>query len=336
MTEVTKTDPLVSVVLPTRNSKYLSRAVTSIINQSLTDFELIIISNDETSEFVKQTRLIASVDIRIVLLFEKTRGVVYATNKGLGFARGKYIARMDSDDVAFPTRLFEQVDFLEKNSDIGLVSCLVRYGGSQENGGFIRYVSWINHLISQQQIYLNQFVEFPIVNPSIMFRTSLLKKVGHYYEGDFPEDYEFFLRMQYLGVKMGKVSNYLLSWSDLPERLTKTDIRYSHAAFYKIKAKYLSKWLTLHNAHHPNIYVWGAGRLSRRRSDFLLENGLNIVKYIDFEENKSSNVISFEMIPNPDQCFVVSYVSNWGAREKIMEFLCNKGFVVGKTFILAA
>ena len=331
--EMGNSHPLVSVILPFYNAPFLRDSIESILNQSYSNFELILINNGSTDESCEVADSYSTLD-KVRIAEEPNRGVVYAANKGIQLAEGDFIARMDADDVADIRRLEKQINFFDDNPGLDVVSSLVDYLGSNENKGFIHYVDWINSIVSTEDIYLNQFVEFPMANPSTIFRKEVFEKFGLYKEGDFPEDYELFLRLQSSGIRMGKVSENLLSWRDSENRLTRIDKRYSQDAFFRIKSKYLARWLSEHNLFHPNVYVWGAGRLSRRRSDHLRKEGINVVKYIDLSER--NNTIYYQNIPDSSNAFIVSYVANRGARSEIRTFLNSRGFIEGKSYILAS
>lgn len=122
--------------------------------------------------------------------------------------------------------------------------------------------------------------------------------------------------------------------ADTPNRLTRTDDRYSHDAFYKVKAKYLAHWLADHNPHHPKVYLWGGGRVSRRRSDYLVAHGIEVVQYIDVKPK--ANALFYENIPAADEAFIVSYVANRGVRDQIRNFLLGKRYQEGLNFIMAS
>ena len=112
--------PLISVIMPCYNrEKYIVEAIESILNQTYTNFEFIIIddcSTDNTFEIVKEY---AKKDNRILALKkDKNYCYVHSLNKGIEIAKGKYIARMDDDDISLPERFEKQVEFLEKNEDI--------------------------------------------------------------------------------------------------------------------------------------------------------------------------------------------------------------------------
>ena len=113
--------PKISVVMPAYNAeKYIGEAIESILNQTFKDFEFIIINDgsvDHTKEIIREYN-----DPRIVLLEnDKNRGIVLSLNKGLDAATGKYIARMDADDIALKNRFERQVEYLDEHKDIGVL-----------------------------------------------------------------------------------------------------------------------------------------------------------------------------------------------------------------------
>lgn len=327
---------IVSVVLPFRNAEStLGSAIQSILDQTFEEFELILVNNASTDNSVEVVHSIK--DPRIRLVNEPKVGVVHAANRGLKEAKGDYIARMDADDWSAPTRLKRQVELLVHKPEIGLVSGIVENLG-EPTAGFKQYLDWVNQVRSPEQIFLNQFVEYPIVNPSIMFRRDLINRFGDYKCGDFPEDYEFFLRLSTGGVRMQKVNEVVLKWNDLPCRLTRTHPSYSEEAFNKIKSNYLASWLKKNNQFDPQIWVWGAGKQARKRSSELESHGIQILGYIDVSRKERSGdlpVIHFDDLPDLPDRFIVSYVSNWGARDEIKAYLKGRNWREGMDFILA-
>ena len=332
-------NPTVSVLLPYRNAENTLRdAIRSILGQSFTDFEVLLVDNQSDDEGARIAREMAELDPRIVLLHEPEVGIVHALRRGLSLARAPFIARMDADDISYPERLEVQYRFLAENPETGLVASQVDFEGNTEAKGIQAYVDWSNRLLSQQQIQLNRFVDAPLVHPSVMFRIKLLKAHGSYQQGDFPEDFELWLRWMEAGVGFEKIARPLLCWQDHPGRLTRGSERYRPEAFYRIKALYLNRWLQAHNPFYPEVVIWGAGRKSRQRSAMLEDQGCQIKAYIDIKADKTSTrpCIYYREIAAPGQYFVLSYVANQGQREKIRKFLMGKGYVEGVHFLLAA
>ncbi len=330
----------VSVILPFFNARStLNRALSSIADQTLGDFECILVNNnsndasrDIAEEWIKN-------DDRFKLIDEKRQGVVFASNAGTDLAKGKYICRMDADDWAYPDRLEMQAKFLDENPRIGVVSGQVDYVGHHENTqGFQRYVDLINSIQNEQQISLRRFIESPIINPSAMWRREVGEKEGMYRNGPFPEDYELWLRWLDAGVRMYKIPDKVIQWHDSDSRLTRTDRRYSDKAFYEIKTKYLARWLQNHNPHHPDVAIWGASRISRLRARLLEKEGVRISCYIDISGKRKLDkpVINYKEIPKPGAMFVLTYIRQANAREEIIRFLEEKGYEEGVDFLLVS
>lgn len=330
--------PLVSVIIPYFNAeKTLERAARSILVQTFSDLELILVDNNSSDQSIYIARQLAAEDDRALLLHEKKQGVSHAANTGNATARGKYIARMDADDYAYPERIHAQVKLLENNPRISVASCLVGHvGHHEETKGLESYTKWTNSLVSPEEIALNRFIESPVINPTLLFRRELLDMYGNYQHGDFPEDYELLLRWLGKGVRIQKIEQVLLDWHDSDTRLTRSDRRYRPDAFYKTKAQYLSKWMRYND--RPYFWVWGAGRISRKRVDFLINQGLFIEGFIDVKERQLPEYpcIHFNQFNWQAPSFILSYVGNRGVREEIRAFLNAKGKEEGVDYLLIA
>lgn len=143
-------------------------------------------------------------------------------------------------------------------------------------------------------------------------------------------------------MKIGKVARLLLTWNDPPRRLSRQDSRYEAASFYRCKAAFLARWIARNVEPSRALLIWGAGRLTRRRVDYLLASGVQISGYIDIDPRKIGRrfglhqVIGPADLPLPHRCFVIGYVGKQGARELVRARLCSKGFVEGRDFLMAA
>ena len=332
--------PKISVILPFYNAEAtLERAIQSIISQSFTDFECILINNNSTDASEQIAHKFVVADKRVKLISEKKQGVMFASNAGWDLSKGEYIARMDADDWSHPDRLELQNKFLDLNPDYGVVASLVKHvSHSEYTGGMKRFVEWSNSIITYKEILNNRFIELPIVNPTAMWRREVAMKHGMYLFGSFPEDYEMWLRWLENGVKICKLDKVLLNWHDSDDRLTRTDSIYSDNSFYKIKTEYLAKWLKTHNTFHPKVAVWGASKISRRRARLLESHGIEICCYIDTKKGRQLDhkIYYYQDIPSPEEIFVLTYIKQVEHREEIREFLPQKGFEEGKNFLLVS
>jgi len=181
--------PLVSVILPVYNDeKYILEALNSILEQTIKDIEIIIIddcSSDTT------TRLIESInDDRIVLVKnEHNIGLTRSLNQALRLAKGKYIARMDSDDISRPKRFATQIKYLERHPQIKLISCQTKSFGSQQ------MISRIEK--NPEKLKVAMLVRPVLAHPGFMMRCELVKQENFYYDENFSstEDYDFASRV---------------------------------------------------------------------------------------------------------------------------------------------
>jgi glycosyltransferase involved in cell wall biosynthesis len=332
--------PIVSVILPFFNAdQTLERAIESIASQSLTNFECILINNNSSDSSIEIAKRWVKKDKRFILIHEKKQGVMFASNAGSVKALGKYIARMDADDWSFPNRLELQSAFLDANPDYGAVSGLVEHIPHSENTkGFARYVEWVNSVQTYQEILNSRFIESPIPNPSAMWRKEVAEKHGMYEYGDFPEDYEMWLRWLGKGVRIKKLPELILKWHDSDTRLTRTNPIYSDSAFYRIKTKYLAEWLQKNNPFHPDIAIWGASRISRRRARLLKQYGIEIRNYIDIKRSRQldKDVIYYSEIPPPGKLFILTYIKQMNARDEIQDFLHERSYQEGRDYLLVS
>jgi glycosyltransferase involved in cell wall biosynthesis len=304
--------------------------------------ELICINDGSTDDTESAIAHAAQLDSRIKLISSEHLGVANAFNFGISKANGSYIARMDADDMMHPERLKKQVEFLQARPEIGVVSCLVNYGGDRNTQeGYARHVDWINSLVTHEEISLSRFVDSPVCNPSVMFRKELVAQYGGAVQGDFPEDYEMWLRWMDAGVRFEKIPEVLFTWNDIPSRLTRNDARYSTDAFERAKTDYLVKFIRTNNAQRRPLYICGSGRITRKKSELLQKSGLTIGGFLEIDTTKAGReyegipVIRFENRPDSNHAYIVNYVSVRGAREQLRNIFNAEGRTEGDDFVMA-
>ena len=125
--------PTISIVMPVYNCEnYLHEAIKSILEQTYTDFEFIIINDG--SEDNSEDIILSYADPRIIYIKnDKNMKIVKTLNKGISLSRGKYIARMDADDICYRDRLEKQLSFMEKHKDIDLCGSYAQNFGTRED-----------------------------------------------------------------------------------------------------------------------------------------------------------------------------------------------------------
>lgn len=190
--------PTVSVLMPVYNAAdFLSAAIESVLCQSYTDWELIVI-NDGSSDSSKA--IISQCTDSRIKYFENPRnlGLIETLNRGIDLSEGQFIARMDADDVSLPYRLQEQVEFLQKNNDFVMcgTNAYVIDNNDVETGR-------ITNLSENADLQINLLFSDPFIHPSMLIRKDAL--VENKYDKDYKhvEDYELWCRL----AKVGKIAN---------------------------------------------------------------------------------------------------------------------------------
>jgi len=197
--------PAVSVVMAVYNGQeYLNIAIDSILMQSFKDFELVIV-NDGSSDSTESIINTYS-DPRIVYVSQKNAGLANALNTGIAKAKGKYIARMDADDVAYFDRLKLQSEYLDKHKKVGLVG--TSYDVIEENNVII---DGSYHLDQPNDLKLEFLVRNPFGHGTIMARAEAFEKVGGYDPEQIVEDYELWWRIS-KHFQVANIANKLYAW----------------------------------------------------------------------------------------------------------------------------
>jgi glycosyltransferase involved in cell wall biosynthesis len=201
--------PKVSVVLPAFNSgRFIGQSVESILNQTFTDFELIIVddfSQDNTWTLIQEY---AKRDSRIIAVRnDKNINLSMTLNKGIAIARGIYIARMDHDDISLPNRLEKQVNFLDDNLKVGIVGSNIEIMDEiGTNIGFRKYN------LTDQAIRKKIFLYSPFCHPATVIRKTILNLAGNYKcEFNPAEDYELYFRIGMLA-EFANLDEFLLRY----------------------------------------------------------------------------------------------------------------------------
>ncbi len=186
--------PEISVLMSVYNAeKYIGQAVESILNQTYSNLEFVIVEDGSTDQSFNILQRYADRDSRILLIQNRENiGVVHALNLGLARVRGNYIARQDADDYSFPERLKQQLAYLESNPDCGAVGTCGLYIDPDGNSGGV-----INNPSSNEEIQRVLLDHMCFIGPTIMIRRDTLDAAGYYFsEGlDASEDYDLCLRL---------------------------------------------------------------------------------------------------------------------------------------------
>ncbi len=184
--------PQISVIMSVFNGeKYLADAIESILNQTFSDFEFIIIDDGSTDRSLKIINEFAQIDKRIqVVKNDNNIGLAASLNKGISLAKGEYITRMDADDVSLPERFEKQVVYLNTHQEIAVVAS--NYIRVDENNNVLRHT---NRPTTPSRIFFRLFFGDVIAHPTVMMRQKIFNKGFYKYNENYKtaQDYDLWL-----------------------------------------------------------------------------------------------------------------------------------------------
>lgn len=225
-------EPKISVCMAMYNAAlYLRECIESILSQSFTDFELLIVDDGSTDD---SKEIVNSYDDERIRLICNDHDYIAALNLLLREAKGKYIARMDADDIMLPYRLSAQYGYMEKHPEIGVLG-----GGMQQFGRLHGKLIPLSRITMQDMIN-----SCCIAHPTVMLRTSLIRSFGFHYEEEFKyaEDYRLWMQMFKENVLFRNIPSVLINY-----RVSETQISSVHSQTQMEKTNEIkkdgAKWL---------------------------------------------------------------------------------------------
>ncbi len=227
--------PQISVIMSVYNGEtYLEEAIMSVVNQTLKNWELIVIndcSTDKTAEILKE---LAEKDPRIkVHTNEVNLKLPASLNKAISLSSGKYIARMDADDICLPDRLYKQFEFMESHPEVSLSSpkFMTVKNGTYAPGG-------VGGRCDSEAIKAMLLVANPILHPGVIAKAEVMKKYNYDTTLTCTEDLELWTRMVIAGEKLEILPECLLIYRLHDKQITSTTLDRQHTEVLKIEEKY--------------------------------------------------------------------------------------------------
>jgi glycosyltransferase involved in cell wall biosynthesis len=213
--------PKISVLLPVYNAEpYLAETIDSVLAQTFSDFELIIINDGSTDRSADIIRSYS--DKRIRFIEQQNMGLSATLNKGIALARGEYIARQDNDDISLPERFRKQADYLDAHPSAMLL------GTSAEiiDDKGCRTGRTLDHQKSSVGLKYNLLFNNPFVHSSVMFRKAVIVSAGDYrVNNDFFEDYDLWSRIARVG-DVANLKERLLLYREVQSSMSRTTSDY--------------------------------------------------------------------------------------------------------------
>jgi glycosyltransferase involved in cell wall biosynthesis len=280
--------PLVHFAIPIRNVEpWLDEALGSLHAQTEPRWTATMVDDDSSDNTAAIAADWAARDPRMRLIQRGRLGLAAGPNLAIS-QRGEapFIARFDGDDVCSPDRVEKQLAFFSANPDVDILDSRFALNEEAEEsaGGMVRYRNWHDSIESHRDFAGEFLVENPICHPASMFRSEVLQRLDKpdapYRAGDFPEDYDLWLRLYRAGCRFHKLQERLVLWRDRPSRATRTDPAFRKEAFFGLKWDHLTKLLDIAS---ERIVVWGAKKGGKPWIRALSEAGHPPVAVVDID-----------------------------------------------------
>lgn len=332
--------PLVSVLIPARDAApTIGMALRTVQAQTISDWEVVVVDDGSTDSTAAIVEGLAVADRRIRLLRLPPTGIVGALNAGLALCRAPLIARFDADDLMHRDRFALQLSFLNAQPGLAGAGTLIRcFPRRSLRDGMLRYERWLNSVVEVETITHERFVESPLVHPSMMIRSTVLRAVGGWRDSRWAEDWDLWLRLFEGGHKLGKVPRRLHFWRDIPTRLTRTDARYAEGALVEARAHFLARG----PLKDRSAVLWGAGPVGKALLRALDREGARVEALIDVDPRKIHQIIhGRRVLPAAEvsrvrPAILLAAVGAEGARDEIRRAAHAAGFIEGADFFACA
>ncbi len=285
---------LVSILTPFKNtSEFLPECIISILNQTYSNWELLIINDHSTDNSYDIVNAFAEKDARIRLFNSDGIGLIAALLYAFPKCNGEFITRMDSDDLMPNHRLHDMVSDLRLHGRQHVALGLINYFSANNLGdGFARYERWLNGLISTGKNYTEIYKECVIPSPCWMVYHSDLVACNAFNPNRYPEDYDLAFRFYKHGYKCIATDKLGLHWRDYSMRASRTDANYADNNFIDLKLDY---FLELnYNATRP-LTLWGAGKKGKTVAKLLQKKGISFLWLCDNPKKIGHKIYDIEL-----------------------------------------
>ncbi|WP_297761571.1 glycosyltransferase family 2 protein [uncultured Muriicola sp.] len=316
---------LVSILIPFKNTElYLPECIASIQGQSYLQWEVIAVDDHSSDNSRQILKSIAEKDPRIKVHSNKGDGIIMAMRTAYSASSGRFITRMDSDDVMKPQKIKTMVSALQMSGPGHIALGKVRYfSASGISNGYRRYEEWLNNLTHTGSNFEERYKECVIPSPCWMLHKEDLDQCGAFNENRYPEDYDLAFRMFTSGLTCLPCDEVLHMWRDYDTRTSRTSEHYAQNYFLDLKVYYFLKleW----DANRP-LVIWGAGNKGKTVAKLLRKQKIPFYWVCD-NPNKIGKEIygqilsSYTVIGKMKNPKSIITVANAKAQKQIRSFL---------------
>lgn len=266
--------PKISILIPAKNAaKYLHDCLNSILEQTETNWECIVVNDNSTDNTLAILNEFAAKDKRFIIFSNTKNGVITALRLAYAKCSGELIHRMDADDIMPKHKLAILKQSLIEYGKGHIATGKVKYFSESTLGdGYKKYELWLNHLTETGSNFSELYRECVIASPCWMVFRSDFEKCGGFNSDIYPEDYDLVFRFYEAGLRCLPSSEVLHLWRDYAVRSSRTSTLYADNRFLDIKCFYFLK--LNFNKNRP-LVIWGAGRKGKAIAKYLIRENID-------------------------------------------------------------
>lgn len=280
---------MISILTPFKNTEeYIAECINSVINQSYSDWEMLLVNDHSTDNSYQIVKEFAQKDPRINVLQNKGEGIIPALQQAYLNASGDKITRMDSDDIMPKDKLYQLNKTLENSGKNHIAVGMVKY--FRDDGisdGYLKYERWLNQLCIDENHYDDIFKECVIPSPNWLIHRHDLDRANAFNPDIYPEDYDLCFRFYEKGIKVAPCKSITHYWRDYSQRTSRNHEHYAQNYFLDLKLHY---FLKLFYNPKKKLLLWGAGDKGKILAKLLVGHSVNFSWYCNNEQKVGQKI----------------------------------------------
>ena len=316
---------LVSILIPFKNTEaFIADCLHSILQQTYTNWELIIIDDASTDNSYNIVNAFAEKDARINIFKNSGNGIIDALQLAFSKSKGEFITRMDSDDVMRPNKLEVLATNLLEHGKQHIAVGLVNYFSKEGiKDGYKNYEVWLNSLTKNGDNFSEIYKECVIPSPCWMIHRKDLIACDGFNPNRYPEDYDLAFRFYKHQIKCIPCSEVLHDWRDYSSRTSRTHEHYAENHFIPLKLDY---FLELDFNPKKTLVVWGAGNKGKNIASKLIEKNIQFEWICDNPKKIGKDIYGkilkpFNELANIQNSQSIITVANKNSQKEIKNYL---------------
>ena len=316
---------MVSIIIPFKNPMpYFEDCLKSVINQTYIKLQIILINDGSTDQSLELAKKMSDKDSRIQIFKNNGNGIIDALNTGAEISSGKFITRMDADDIMKPEKIKILRDLLIKSGYKFLSTACVSYFSSNKKlgSGYLKYAKWLNQLTIKSENFKDIYKECTIPSSCWMMHMNDFNYINGFKNLNYPEDYDFAFRTYYNNIQLISSDKKIHMWRDHPKRTSRNSPLYEFVNFIPLKINYLVKY----ELKKEQLILWGAGRKGKEIAKYLQEKSISFA-WVSNNSKKIGHLIYNKEIQSEDYINLkIEKLIICGISEKIFEPPSNTKF----------